>query len=356
MRIRPNTFHLAKQRHPLLPLLLPAVRGSIEDATRELGWITAEMSLSSASSAFLKRNGKKISLYQACWLRGQRFMPLQYILGSQPFGPLDIKCVPRVLIPRWETEEWSFRLARLIQGYRDDLVAHQQKQLVVTDLCTGTGCILLLLACYLGEAMKGYGVDIEPRALRLVQENIQRNHKVLTRSRFRPLPDIDTICMDILNPLVAPESNTTNSTPNNPGDLQPKSQNNTNTNTAGGAPSKTAIPSHNIPQADLITANPPYISQAGFRTQTERSVKLHEPHKALLGGQEFYRAILDYAHLAKAKAVVCEVGDLSQIEFCLQMATDRNWSSIGFYDSAGSPRGVAIWRDPSWDFLSLMAD
>lgn len=294
---------------------------------RELGWITAELSLRSSSSSFLRRNGKKISLYQACWLRGQRFMPLQYILGSQPFGPLDIKCAKRVLIPRWETEEWAFKLARLVQGHRDELRASnlvtaassssigKPPPVTVTDLCTGTGCILLLLSCYLGELMRGYAVDIEPRALQLVYENIHRNRKVLTRSRFGPfpLPQIEALWDDILNPT-------------------------------------------SVPAADLITANPPYISRRGFKTQTERSVKRHEPHKALLGGQEFYRAILDYADAAEAKAVVCEVGDQSQIDFCQTLSSERGWSSTGFNDSADNPRGVAMWRDPNWSFLTLMSD
>lgn len=30
----------------------------------------------------------------------ERGMPLQYILGSEPFGDLDILCRPGVLIPR----------------------------------------------------------------------------------------------------------------------------------------------------------------------------------------------------------------------------------------------------------------
>jgi methylase of polypeptide subunit release factors len=32
--------------------------------------------------------------------RRARSEPLQYILGSQPFGELEIKCKPGVLIPR----------------------------------------------------------------------------------------------------------------------------------------------------------------------------------------------------------------------------------------------------------------
>ncbi|TFY73655.1 hypothetical protein EWM64_g10357, partial [Hericium alpestre] len=35
--------------------------------------------------------------------------PLQYILGTQPFGPLHIRCRAPVLIPRPETEDWALR-------------------------------------------------------------------------------------------------------------------------------------------------------------------------------------------------------------------------------------------------------
>jgi hypothetical protein len=41
--------------------------------------------------------------------RRSRPEPLQYILGSQPFGPLDIKCRPGVLIPRYSNPILSSR-------------------------------------------------------------------------------------------------------------------------------------------------------------------------------------------------------------------------------------------------------
>lgn len=41
--------------------------------------------------------------------------PIAYILGSQPFGRIDVKCRPPTLIPRTETEEWSLRVLYMLK-------------------------------------------------------------------------------------------------------------------------------------------------------------------------------------------------------------------------------------------------
>ncbi|TRM69392.1 S-adenosyl-L-methionine-dependent methyltransferase [Schizophyllum amplum] len=93
--------------------------------------------------------------------------PLQYILGSQPFGDLDIIVRPPVLIPRPETEHWTFRLA--------DVLAHKVRSrspISVLDLGTGTGCIPLLLCHLLPQGtVRAHGFDISPDAVALATEN-----------------------------------------------------------------------------------------------------------------------------------------------------------------------------------------
>lgn len=95
-------------------------------------------------------------------------MPLQYLLGSTPFGDLDILCKSPILIPRPETEEWCMNLIEQLKPARD-------QQLWILDLCTGSGCIALALAKAFAKACV-YGTDINDIALMLAKENAAHNH------------------------------------------------------------------------------------------------------------------------------------------------------------------------------------
>lgn len=55
-------------------------------------------------------------------------MPLQYILGSVPFGSLEILVEQPVLIPRPETEEWCLDLIKRFEPFK-------KKSLNILDLC-----------------------------------------------------------------------------------------------------------------------------------------------------------------------------------------------------------------------------
>lgn len=69
--------------------------------------------------------------------RRTRREPLQHILGTAPFGPLDLAVGPGVFIPRPETEvlaDWGVRRLRGVTAPR------------VVDLCTGTGALALYIA------------------------------------------------------------------------------------------------------------------------------------------------------------------------------------------------------------------
>lgn len=93
-RIPRSVLRRARSISPLLPLLLPTCR-DINCARNELRWLGAhaiEQSISSGTSW-------RALLRQLCVQRG-RGKPLQYILGNQPFGDLEILCTKGVLIPR----------------------------------------------------------------------------------------------------------------------------------------------------------------------------------------------------------------------------------------------------------------
>ncbi len=94
--------------------------------------------------------------------------PLQYLLGSVDFGPLEILVEAPTLIPRPETEEWCFNLISSLTP-----LAHTP--LRILDMCTGSGCIALWLAKALPNSTV-YGVDISDTALTLAEKNAAHNH------------------------------------------------------------------------------------------------------------------------------------------------------------------------------------
>lgn len=91
----------ARALHPLLPLLLRACR-DLRSARNELRWLRehaiANRTVTLTSSGVIRTSWPQ-HLHQMC-LERARGKPLQYILGSQPFGQLEILCRRGVLIPR----------------------------------------------------------------------------------------------------------------------------------------------------------------------------------------------------------------------------------------------------------------
>jgi len=147
--------------------------------------------------------------------------PLQYILGSVPFGVVDILVKPPVLIPRPETEEWCMWLVHKLNFLHN-------KNLTIIEPCTGSGCIAVALGHALPWATL-YATDISTDALALGRENAMRNN-------------VDNIIF-LESDLFA-----------------------------------------NVPvecRADLIAVNPPYISQADFE-HLDASVARWEDRRALV--------------------------------------------------------------------------
>jgi release factor glutamine methyltransferase len=189
-----------------------------------------------------------------------RLEPLQYIIGDQPFGPLNIITRPPVLIPRPETEEWSFSLSSLFNP-------SPSNPLSLLDLCTGTGCIPLLL-CHLWPkgSVRAYGVDISPNAINLAKENADVHS---LSHAFTP------ILADIRDPRFLRNLNT---------------------------------------PFDIITANPPYIPKSEYDHHLSPCVKDYEDPIALIGGPDglsFYHAI---ARLIATTNILKKNGGLVALE------------------------------------------
>ncbi|CCH61437.1 hypothetical protein TBLA_0E03830 [Henningerozyma blattae CBS 6284] len=228
-RVSPTQLRKARDVHKVLPYLLAPTQGSQNMALQELRWL---------SQSFKTR----LSLTWACRKRHSNY-PLQYLLGSQPFNNLEVLCEENVLIPRWETEEWSRAISvALERSLRPDM-----NQLNIVDLCSGTGCILLSLLSYLepDQIKTAIGVDISPIAIELIKKNIIFNQLNLY--------DVKLIRKDINN---------------------------------------CQTPIHFENHIDILTCNPPYIPTLNYNSSVSTSVKLYEPSLALKGDLIFYKTLL----------------------------------------------------------------
>lgn len=161
-----------------------------------------------------------------------------------------------MLIPRPETAFIVEEVARRVRAAR---AAHMGpvRPLNVLDLCTGSGCIPLLLSRLLGDAVGSViGVDISGDAVALARDNIA----AVGDTRVRVI-QADMLSPDFVARLARE---------------------------AGGTP------------FDLITANPPYIPADEY-AELPRSVRAYEDRGALLAGpvEGVGEGVAFYAHIAR---------------------------------------------------------
>ena len=94
--------------------------------------------------------------------------PVQYVLGEWDFRTLTLKCDRRALIPRPETEELVSRVLAFLRSRTFD------RPPVVVDVGTGSGAIILSVACeFKGEGVF-IGTDVSGEAVSLARENAAR--------------------------------------------------------------------------------------------------------------------------------------------------------------------------------------
>ncbi|WVF65797.1 hypothetical protein IAT40_000534 [Kwoniella sp. CBS 6097] len=145
----------------------------LEDVRNEIRWIRDEVRQRSSE---MLRKGRlppvEDELVRDFVERRSKGEPLQYILGSTDFGPMTIKCVRPVLIPRPETAHCTTLLSDRILSTIPRLTSASRPSnpMDVLDLCTGSGCIALLLA-RLNPLLRVTGVDNSPAAVALGMAN-----------------------------------------------------------------------------------------------------------------------------------------------------------------------------------------
>lgn len=173
----------------------------------------------------------KISFEQLCERRinGE---PLQYILGEWEFYGIPFKVGKGVLVPRQDTET-------LVDIAIDKL--KNRENLTVVDLCSGSGCIALALEQNL-NCSEVICVENSHDAFEYLERNINLNNSS-AKTMFADVLDEKTLS--------------------------------------------------DVPKADLIVCNPPYVTEEEMKTlQPEVTF---EPEYALCGGEDgldYYRSII----------------------------------------------------------------
>ncbi|KAL8659003.1 MAG: hypothetical protein Q9202_007325 [Teloschistes flavicans] len=239
---------------------------------------------------------------------------------------------------RLETEAWVTHLASILPTLLSSpsppsptASPTTPRKLKILDLCTGTGCIPLLMHSLLFPPhppshthtsapstptdLQITALDISPTAIRLARKNLVHN---------------------IAKNLLAPSSRSQiRFTQGDIFDLSSLSP------TKDGKQTKIGEKEH----FDIVLANPPYISPFAYDHSTERSVRNFEPKLALVPspsvpsttrtrapdpGDTFYPAILAIAERVRARVVAMEVADLAQAQ---RVAGMMSW------------RGREVWRD-----------
>ncbi|ODV59434.1 S-adenosylmethionine-dependent methyltransferase [Ascoidea rubescens DSM 1968] len=315
-RLSPKLFKEAAGISHYLPYLLPACR-SITSSVNELNWIKNEL--------------PKHKWLKALKLR-KKLVPLQYILGNQPFGNnLSIKCEKNVLIPRNDTEDWVIKLSNILSEYFQNTNNNNivNKPFTILDVCTGSGCIPLLL----GSEIRPYnkqisliGIDISNFAINLALKNLKINQNFLnldSRTYYFSKQDLF------------------------------------NNNTLNNIKNK-----NNSKSVDLLVSNPPYIHSLEYTNNLQKSVKLYEPKLALLGHLEFYNQLLYklfHPHFLNnsPNAFIFELGNDQQVQFTknlLQKLDKSNqWNCGLIYDSNNLIRCIVGWKT-DLNILSKICD
>ena len=223
-------------RREITAFIAEAVRGLYPEREARRIALTAATALSGESEAkFLADPNQRVNIdgVERCAAQLAAGCPVQYVTGKTEFCDMTFHVDGSVLIPRPETEELVLWAEQCAAGFQRPCIL---------DVCTGSGCIAIVLAAHLPQA-KVTALDISHAALETARRNASMNG---VRIRF-----IDD---DALN----------------------------------------GMPSLAGETFDIIVSNPPYIPHSEIESM-HVNVTRYEPHEALFVDDAdplvFYRAI-----------------------------------------------------------------
>lgn len=223
-------------RSEITAFIAEAVRGLYPEREARRIALTAATALSGESEAkFLADPNQRVNIdgVERCAAQLAAGCPVQYVTGRTEFCDMTFHVDGSVLIPRPETEELVLWAEQCAADHRNPRIL---------DVCTGSGCIAIVLAAHLPQA-EVTALDISHAALETARRNASMNGV-----RIRFIED------DALN----------------------------------------GVPSLAGETFDIIVSNPPYIPHSEIESM-HVNVTRYEPHEALFVDDAdplvFYRAI-----------------------------------------------------------------
>lgn len=223
-------------RSEITAFIAEAVRGLYPEREARRIALTAAAALSGESEAkFLADPNQRVNIdgVERCAAQLAAGCPVQYVTGRTEFCDMTFHVDGSVLIPRPETEELVLWAEQCAADHRNPRIL---------DVCTGSGCIAIVLAAHLPQA-DVTALDISHAALETARRNASMNGV-----RIRFIED------DALN----------------------------------------GMPSLAGETFDIIVSNPPYIPHSEIESM-HVNVTRYEPHEALFVDDAdplvFYRAI-----------------------------------------------------------------
>ena len=224
--------------------------------------------------------------------------PLQYILGETYFCGLKFNVDDSVLIPRADTEVLVEKV----------ILDNPDKNKTILDLCTGSGCIAISLAC-LGNYKIIVGSDISDDALSVASKNAEHliNNNYLDDEMEQQVYFIQSDLFENMFKL----------------------------NDKLG-----------IEKFDIITANPPYIRSKDIDSLS-MEVKKYEPLIALDGsadGLKYYREIAEgtLKYLNDNGKIYIEIG-FDQEDDVVKIFKNRGYTHIETVKDLGGNNRVIIF-------------
>jgi len=258
-----------------------------------------------------------------------RRVPLQHIIGTVAFGPVELHVGPGVFIPRPETESILAWATAQQLGTRP----------VIVDLCTGSGALAVALARHwanLGLGARVIGVDDSEAALEYARRNVEGTAVELVRA------DITELFQRLSAHSVGERETVAR--------FSPVSRNSFTlgeVSAASGTLPRLDLLAELDGRVDLLVANPPYVPDD---VRLEAEVAQHDPPHAVFGGPDGMTVIAAVVGLAgrwlRPDGLLAVEHDDS-----MSLSTVELVSSTGLFDDivarhdlAGRPRFVTAMR------------